>query len=162
MKQALTLGLAFAGDPIPGLAPPTPRVDLPPIHGGFPGASGPRGRCTLINRDLPPPLYAKSSTPSAPSASSGGRSSASSAIDSRRKVSWCTRARCSPSVRGPPSSPTSCPEICQLLPPLRGALRRAGGAVKAPEGALHVDRCRTGELRRTEAGPLLGPGTGHV
>ena len=47
----------------------------------------------------------------------------------------------------------------QLLLPLRGGLRRAGGAV---DGALHVDRCRVDELRRTEAGPLLGPGAVHV
>ena len=53
----------------------------------------------------------------------------------------------------------------QLQPPLRGGLLRAGGAVdgaRQPDGALHVDRCRAGELRRAEAGPLLGPGAAHV
>ena len=53
----------------------------------------------------------------------------------------------------------------QLLPPLRGGLRLAVGAVdgaRQPDGALHVDRCLAGELRPTEAGPFLGPGAAHV
>ena len=37
MNQALTVGLAYAGDPTTGPAPPAPRPGLPSIHGGFPG-----------------------------------------------------------------------------------------------------------------------------
>ena len=69
------------------------------------------------------------------------------------------------------ATPTSCAKVCRFTlanyyrPPLRRGLLRAGGAVdgaRQPDGALHVDRCRAGELRRAEAGPLLGHGAAHV
>ena len=54
MNQALTVGLDFTGDSAgPGLATSAtrPPVNLPPIHGGVPGASGPLGRCALVYMD---------------------------------------------------------------------------------------------------------------
>ena len=54
MNQALTVGLDFTGDSVgPGLATSAtrPAVNLPPIHGGVPWASGPLGRCALVYMD---------------------------------------------------------------------------------------------------------------
>ena len=111
-----------------------------------------------------------SSTPRAPSASLGGRSSASSATAFLRRACRWTRARCSPvhrrvgdadvMRRGPPLHGAG-----QLLPLIRGGLLRGRGAAdgtRQPHGAVRVDPGGAGELRRAEAGPLVGAGTPHL
>ena len=50
MNQALTVGLDFQGGTATTPRPPL-RPDLPLIHGGVPGASGPLGRCALVYMD---------------------------------------------------------------------------------------------------------------
>lgn len=58
MNQALTLGLDVAGDSAGPVLDASssesatrPPDDLPPIHCCVPGASGPLGRCALVNID---------------------------------------------------------------------------------------------------------------
>ena len=52
MNQALTVGLDFQGGTATGTTPRLPlRPDLPPIHSGVLGASGPLGRCALVYID---------------------------------------------------------------------------------------------------------------
>ena len=50
MNQAPTVGLDFQRGTATTPRPPL-RPDLPPIHGGVPGASGPLGRCALVYMD---------------------------------------------------------------------------------------------------------------
>ena len=182
MNQALTVGLDFPGNGPAGPEHAGPRQGLPPIHGGVLGASGPLGWCALVYMDdclVHSPtleqhlldvaevleifrrrqLYAKSSKCEFGRQELGflghRLSKAGVSVDPRKVqsiVEWAT--------------PTSCCEVRRFTG-LANYYRRfiegnAEVAAQQPDSAVHVDGRDPGELRRAEAGPLLGAGVAHL
>ena len=160
------------------------QLGLPPILGGVPGASGPLGRCALVYMDdclvhsttleqhlvdsdvaealkifRRRQLYAKSSKCEFGRQELGflghRLSAAGVSVDQRKVqsiVEWAT--------------PTSCCEVRRFTG-LANYYRRfiegnAEVAAQQPDSAVHVDGRDPGELRRAEAGSLLGAGVGHL